>query len=536
MASKEDSQQSAYQAWVLTLPKRLDALKGITNPDLAMPLKVALLGDVISWRGFQHSPDYKAAIERIREALGISPERWPYVRKLRAVEDMRDALRHRPLAPVVRMAEENVYPGTGWFGRYLNLHGRMEVPLAWHFWAAVALFGLACRRNFVLSRGSYRVWPNHYVVLVGPTTERKTTAVDQAVNLFYRYQLQLEERAASLSPPRNLDIALHYGRGTPQPWFEDFKITDKWDEDPRTGLSYQSGRQESVGFIVNDEVVNLIGKNEAGSETWIRVLTGLYTPRVKWSDSTMKRGKNEFRNTMVSCLFASTASWLRESCTPASFEGGWMGRCVYVPRQTSRRVYAWPPAIDPVEAEMLAHELVDLTLTDPEEIVVSDEIREWFTDWYEGHKEATPKDTNLIGWAGRKPDHLWKLAMVLALSHGRRTLTVADMVGARNILDAEELLLPECFAELTITAGAQLHDFVFAKIFEAGSGGIKRSELYVAVRGRGLKAKELEEIVALLIHEGRVVKKTYETKGANGVRYTAVPPEMLNPGAKPDLG
>ena len=84
----------------------------------------------------------------------------------------------RPLQP-----DERMYPTTGLLGAFCNWNRESDVPLAFYFWAGVAMVGAACRYNFFIDRNTDLLRLNHYLVLVGDKATGKSTAMNAAVEV-----------------------------------------------------------------------------------------------------------------------------------------------------------------------------------------------------------------------------------------------------------------------------------------------------------------------------------------------------------------
>ncbi len=394
-------------------------------------------------------PQWGRAHDDVAAVLNFTAERMRGVMSLHSIGEIRRALRVTPRAPYPRYADELLYPTTGWFGDYLEVHAGMEVPLAWHFWAAVAAVGATCQRNFVFDCGSFWLWPNHYVMIVGPSGEKKSSAISQAENLLDAVNYELKRWSDEQSPPRNVAVYVHKGRGSPEGFSDEIAVSEELALHKKTGEVYAKGREQSTGIVLNDEVVSILGKEQPGAPRWIELLTTLYTSN-SWDETLRGRKKKYYRDIAVSALFGSTMEWLRSSCTPESFGGGWMARVVYVERQTSNRLFSTPDIVDPVKLRELAREIAELGLPQNTELSFSRPAAMYHHDWYQTNHAKRHQSWVMNGWFNRKDAHLRKLCMVLALTDRPRTTLIETrhLELALKLLAVEEERLPRAFMEV----------------------------------------------------------------------------------------
>jgi len=60
-----------------------------------------------------------------------------------------------------------------WLSSYLEYTSGQESPRNFHFWTGLSILGGALRRNVVLDRVYYKLFPNLYVILVAASAACK---------------------------------------------------------------------------------------------------------------------------------------------------------------------------------------------------------------------------------------------------------------------------------------------------------------------------------------------------------------------------
>lgn len=463
----------------------------------------------------------------VSETLKASPERVGKLLELGELQEIRRALRFTADRNHHRLANEHVYPREGWIGTYLLYAQGMEVPLAWHFWCALAVLGACMKRHFYLDMNNYYLWPNLYTMLIGPSGEGKSAAIAVAVDIVRRVNKLYEKRG--VVEWRRVTVTPQ--RCTPEKLINMIRTQKVIDQDSNDLLVEHE--TDSTCFVVADEIVTLLGKSTFHSDQWIHILTALYTSPQRFDASTISRGNDELKNPTISCLFGSTADWIRTSVTDDMFSGGFMGRCVFVPRETADRDYPLADVLDPITANFLAEMLVEFTNCEPFEFLGS-------SGWWDLHhdlhidskRQAESSDQTMRGYYNRKVAHVLKVAMLMAIAEGRRTGEPEDITKAVRIVEMEEFRLPECFSEMNAHKTSLLGDYVLKMIVKHG-GRLGHSDLFRRVGKRVGPARDLEAVIHTLASQRRVRVLRPQEGVRKGIEYEVLAVEQFGGGGPP---
>jgi hypothetical protein len=303
----------------------------------------------------------------------------------------------------------DICPKRGWLADYLSYTSWSEAPAVFHFFVGCTVLGAAIMRRAWFNKGYYSLYPSHRIILVAPTGKcRKTTALSLGIALL-----------------RELDLNIISDKITP--------------EALATALSAVSVTEGSIlatkdaqGVLYAPELAVFLGKQKY-NEGLIALLTALFDDPDQWSTQTKGGGKVELRNVCLAFFGASTPDWLITAIPQDAFGGGFMSRLLYVVQEDTPRCFPIPkPTKRP---ETLLSFLKDLRKTDLGEIGFdSQDSKRFFDLWYAASKRNIPEDEKMAGYHERKPDHLLKLSMILAISEGRRAVSIADMTMAGKIL------------------------------------------------------------------------------------------------------
>ena len=79
-----------------------------------------------------------------------------------------------------------------WISAYLKFTENTESPTSYHIWTAIACIAGALQRKCFMQWGLERIYPNMYIVLVGPAGRtRKSVAINIGQDIFKALELPL---------------------------------------------------------------------------------------------------------------------------------------------------------------------------------------------------------------------------------------------------------------------------------------------------------------------------------------------------------
>jgi hypothetical protein len=316
---------------------------------VALKTEIGKLKDLVEISGWRKSPslqahsiiwlrDNKHRLEKeeydklftyLAEKLDISIERLKAILLLRNFQETARALGVSK-TPLPRAMEDSVYPTTGWLGSYLSYAQGNEAPGAFHFWTGASLLGASCRRNFYIDQGSYCIYPNLYVLIIAPSGAKKSSSLIIGQDILERLNLEMLDEGIH---PSDL-IRISPKKVAPERFFHLLKAEEIEDE-----ITGQTRWADSIAFLGLTELVILLGKSVFHSDQMIHLLTELWDCPEHYDASTFARGDEAMRNVAISLVACTTESWLYDSAQEDMFTGGFMGRCIVVPRGYTDKEY-----------------------------------------------------------------------------------------------------------------------------------------------------------------------------------------------------
>lgn len=378
-----------------------------------------------------------------------------------------------------------VFPTTGWIGDYMQYTLNQESPDLYHFWVATCVLQAAVRRNVWFEHGYFRVYPNSYIVLVGPSGKcRKTAAMDIGVNLLKQVP----------------GIAVATEKITPEAVVKALHDAGRPAADTHGGTGLQITRT-SAALVYASELAVFLGQ-EKYNAGMIALMTTLYDCHDVWESSTIGRGKTRLENIHLCLLAGVTPDLVAQTIPAIAMGGGFMSRTIFVVRERTPRCYANPIPRDPLMREKLAASLQRISETRSVCIQSAAALR-WHEEWYAKHHAREGDELSLSGYYERKQSHLIKLAMTLLISEGGDMIITPDVYErALAILEFTERSMPLAMAKVHNSEIGQLHELVVSHL-KRNKGTLTRSALLRKVYGRMDSAK-LNVVMTTLLEAGMV--------------------------------
>lgn len=280
-----------------------------------------------------------------------------------------------------------------------------------------------------------KVYPNLFVLLVGPPAARKGRAMSPALSLL-----------------RELGITLASDCSTRAALVTELKSSFSGLETGNNGLV----TPHSSLTIFNKELVNLLGY---GNRELLGDLCQFYDCEPRWKKKTTTQGTWEITNLWLNLIGAITPRLLRQSCPVELVGGGFISRCCSIYSEKPGKIVQVPPYkkvgekwtyIGDLEGEnnpekkAILHDLGAISLLSGEFKIDDSWIEEW-CKWYNGVDNDIKAfhDTPLEEYIGRRQVHAQKLCMILsACRSDDMVITGQDLTRAITLLEeAEEFML-----------------------------------------------------------------------------------------------
>ena len=311
-----------------------------------------------------------------------------------------------------------------WYEGWLHYMKDSEAPLLYNKWVAVSMIAAVLERKVYLPWDKH-IYPNFYIVLVGPPGCRKGTAMSPGRKVLDEMNVKI---AADAITKEKLASRLE-------------EATDNFETMDGQIHSY------AALTIFSEEFTVFLGYGNVELMQW---LSNWYDCLDHWKYETKHQDVNEIAGVWVNLVGATTPELLQESMPRESFGGGLNSRIIYVFADKKEKLVIFPflnkdSNID--LRESLSMDLQKLRMYSGEVIADQSYLNAW-EKWYPAQQGlAIGDDDRMAGYVERRPTHIHKLAMVFNASRGGGlTLTDVDFRRAVELLEETERRMANTFA------------------------------------------------------------------------------------------
>jgi len=313
-----------------------------------------------------------------------------------------------------------------WLDTYLQYTQQSEAPTNYHMWSAISVIASCLQRKVWLNWGFFNIFPNLYIVLVGPPGTRKNTAIgiatsmaDKVKNIHY-----IADSTTGASIVEELKLSLS----------SEATSINKHAEPIRHSSVTIVAEELSVFFIMDKDMMK-----------W---LTDWFDCKDKWEYKTKGRGTYPIEGEWVNLIGGATPTSFASTVSATAIGEGFASRLITVVEDAPRKLNA-RPKLTPEEVILYNNLTFDIQQIAAlqGEFTLSIEADKWFTHWYE-HPTPNPMkdDERFMGYFSRKHIHLLKTSMVISASISNNKIITLDHIQyALDILENTETRLSDAF-------------------------------------------------------------------------------------------
>lgn len=381
---------------------------------------------------------------------------------------------------------------TDWIGGYLEYTEETEPPLGFKLGCAISCISAALERRCWLPFSYRQIFPNTYIILVGPSgASRKGEAMYTA-----RYFMK----------KANVHIA-------PQSTNQQTLIARLQRDDSRKQFM---GDDKNMVFhcsiaCVSEELQVFLG---SGNIDFLAALTDWYDCADAWIYETKSGGKQQINGVCFNLLGATAPSWIASMFPKEAIGGGFTSRCILIVEQYKGKIVVNPATLaDNKELhDNLVHDIQSIA-TLKGAFSWSKEALEAYGAWYLKYETAIKNgnppihDTRFGGYIARRAAHAMKFSMLMSASRGDdMIITLGDFQRSVKILESFEPRMPHAFkgvGESTLAAAA---DTVLSILRHAKSG-VKRSTI-LRNNYRDIDGWALDKVIEMFVQAKLITTRT----------------------------
>lgn len=302
---------------------------------------------------------------------------------------------------------------TDWLDSFQEAFANTEAPEKYVYWIGVGTIGTALQRNVVFDEVTFQLYPNHYIVLVGPPAVKKSTAINYGVKLLERVE-GINIGPSSVTWQYLVDILVSIQTASPE-------------------------EMQKTGVAVKDSCPILLPASEFGTlidfedRNAINFFTDCWDSPATFNKGTRLMGDQILNGPCPSIMAGTTPQWIKDNIKGATRGGGFISRCIMPYANRPRKTIAYPSqhvhADHSERLSLLAHDLACIA-TLRGNYRMEGEAMKMGKLWHEETSEANYSKhitDDSDNWANRRYSHVHKLAMILAASRrDELIITVED--------------------------------------------------------------------------------------------------------------
>lgn len=304
-----------------------------------------------------------------------------------------------------------------WLDAYLVYTAESRSPNEYHTWVAMTTIAGALRRKVFYDHGYFNLYPNLYVILVGPPGRcKKTTAM--AIGRRFLFEVPGISFATDSSSREQLIL----------------DISQSISDGHSSMTAYSSEFSSMLTTSGADMVV---------------FLTDVYDCPPEWTHKTKGGGTNKLVAPYLNIVGGMTPDSVAKSISMDTIGTGLTARIIFVYQDTPRvrDVFAELSQDQKDLRDILVKDLAQISLISGQ-YQWSDEAKKFYREWeLKNQEDRTVHDPRLAGYFERKPQHLIKATMICAASQrDELVMTLPDLHRGLALLGHLEPMMGRTFS------------------------------------------------------------------------------------------
>lgn len=333
-----------------------------------------------------------------------------------------------------------------WIDAYMRYTELTDPPASYRKWVAIGTIAAALQRKcFGRWTGGGVLYPNMYIILLGPSATRKSVAMNTARRLLEAAKVKISSNATTLQA---MIVAMQRAYTPP--------ITDNPLALGHSSLTIFSGEfTVFLGYGDREMLAHLCDFYDCEGASWIR--------------ETRMHGVEEIIGHWLNIVGATTPASLHESLPPDAIHGGFTSRVIFV---CARNKGQYRSPFEEIEmAKEVEHKLIhdlEVMTTLYGEFKMSDAFRSTFEAFaYAEDSKRRFRDKRFAAYEGRRMAHIYKLCMIMNASRtNNMLLEPCDLERAVTTLKAIEINMCMAYEGFGLNTYAHVMHDMFALIKE----------------------------------------------------------------------
>ena len=344
-----------------------------------------------------------------------------------------------------------------------------EAPANYHRWACASIVGAMLGRQVHLPFGPLKIYPNQYIMLMGPPATKKGTVIGISKKILE--QAGYTRFAAD--------------RTSKERFLVDMKSFDTMEDD----LEMLTFDAPAESYITAGEFVDFIGQGDIG---FMMTLTNLWDNLSSYEHKKITGKSVTVKEPTINLLGGSTATTFLIAFPPEALGTGALSRLLLIHGESSGVKVAWPEALDELQRSFLVLKLRDMKDKIIGDMQITAEGKKIAAEIY--HEQIAVDDMRFSHYMQRRQIHLLKLSIILAACDVSGTITATNVIRANTMLAMAEKKMPKALGEF----GASKYSDATNKVIEYLNSRLKPAgsqEIWKVVQKDLNKPSELNDIL-----------------------------------------
>ncbi len=375
-----------------------------------------------------------------------------------------------------------------------------EAPAIFHRWTLASTIGALLGRQFYLPFGKNNLYPNQYIMLMGPPGTGK---------------------GVSMSVGRGLLRGAGYNRfsaskTSPERFLKDMKKYDIAPGDEAVELEALVLDGPSETYIFAPEFVDFIGESDKG---FINLLTNLWDNLDVYTHPKLHGASVTVDYPTINLIGGSTDQTFAIAFPPEVIGTGFLARILLIHSEPTGKMIEWPELEDPLRKEQMILHMKRIRDEIKGEAVFPTASKELLLNIRKNC--ILVDDSRFAHYQQRRHIHLMKLAMILAAANLTTLVTPDYILKANTMLAVAERRMPKALGEF----GKSRHSDVANDILSFLSTRTEPAtmqQLFKVVSRSVKNMPELAEIMQNLAHADKVQAMNIKGKGGYMTKHVEV--------------
>lgn len=375
------------------------------------------------------------------------------------------------------------------FDLYFQYREDTEVPMLFHRWSLIGSVGALLGRQFWMPFGTSKIFPNHYIMLIGNPGTRKSTAVKQSKNVLSGCGYDMFAADKTTKEKFLLDLEGETVEG-PKANGSSLVFQNLFGTGNDT-----SGAIPKETFIVADEFNEFVG---SGNIEFLSLLGSLWD----WDDPNaffkfrLKNSKSVhiFQPT-ISILSGNTHNGFQQAFPPETIGQGFLSRLLLVYSEPSGKKITFPKVPPEKLHQALMEYLKKIKETVTGAATTTATAKHALDMIYRTWLDL--EDQRFKHYSTRRFTHLLKLSLVCAATRLSKMVDTQDVLLASSILSYTESFMPKALGEFGKSRNSEAANKLMAALYETKKA-LKLSDLWKVVSSDLEKIQDLASLLSNL--------------------------------------